>query len=269
MPQILVLTDRPDKDVPLADFAVSVAEALGELAVATVVTCRQGACLPLGILSGAPDGSLLPHMLPPTLLVETGTRNNLEAMFMESGRAAQLHGVAFETASSDSSLSNVIATLSRFAGLMIIGRETLIDAALPSQLLSASRVSPLVVCPNWPVKWGRLVIAVRDDNQRESLLSYGREWASRLGLPLATIELDPPPVRSVMSLVQRWFQKTRRTSHLKFVRDCLQESGLAEDDLLFVDRMPSLWRSDSQSQLLSIDDIATAAECAVAIVPGD
>lgn len=267
MLQIVVLTDRPAKDIVLARLAVTVAQSTGENGVITVVSCGHHNHVPLEFLGAAPDGSLLPHVLLPTLFSESGDAVSLKTVFMECERLAKTHEIAFQTASSENSLSSVFATLCRLEGLTIIGREAFCDAAFPSQLLRCDRVSLLVICQNLPAAWKRIVVAARDDDLRDDLLTCGRDWANRLSLPIATIELESPRRKSVFSTIRYWIQSLFRMKQDNTASDCLLAADVSVEDLLLVDHLPSIWRFHGQEYLLSIEDIVNGAECSVAIVP--
>lgn len=271
MARILVLTDRPRADERIVVRAVELAARLGAEEVAAVVTQSEDSVLPSGMLFGIPDGGLLPQEMSPSLMsVDRDGFAAAERFFDCCRQEAAFFGVDCETIRAKTSLPRTAAMLANAVGLVVVSRESLVcDAGelVPLRMLWSEVAAPLLVCPSDAAPWERIVVAARNDAQRDRLIAWGGHWSRQFDVPLGMIELNSPLLHSMWSAWTNWLPWSSRRRHREAVRDCLLGCGLGPNDLLLVDRESAEWPFREHACEASLDDLVASAPCSLGIVP--
>lgn len=271
MARILVLTDRPQEDERIVFRAVELADRLDADGVAAVVTRSEDVSFPSGMLFGVPDGGLLPQdMSPWSLSRDASDDAAAECLFDRCREAATSHGLNCETIRAKTSLRRTVATLANVVGLVVVSRESLIcdkGELVPLRTLWSEVAAPLLIVPTDAAPWERIVVAARNDIQRDKLIAWGGHWSRRFDVPLAMIELYSPPTHSAWSAVSRWLPWGSPRHHREAVREGLLACGLGPNDLLLVNRDPANWPFRANACEVSLDDLVAAAPCSIGVAP--
>ena len=268
MPQILVLTDRPQEDERIVFPVAEWADRLGADGVAAVVTRSVDAVLPMGLSFGIPDAVLLPQqMLPWPLLMDGNDVAAAERWFDLCRQAAALYGLNCETVFASTSLRRTVVTLASVAGLVVISRETMLNHGERVLLvtLRSEVAAPFLICPTDATSWKRIVVATWNIAHRDKLLAWGGHWSRQFDVPLATIELRSPPRRSAWSAVTHWLPWSFPRQHRETLREGLLAYGLGPSDLLLINRQPAVWQFPANACEASLDDLVTAAPCSLGV----
>ena len=271
MARILVLTDRPQQDEPIVSRAVELAGQLDADGVAAVVTQSEDVVYPSGMLFGVPDGGLLPQdMSPWSLTRDVNDDTAAECLFDRCREAAMSHGLNCETIRAKTSLRRTVATLANVVGLVVVSRESLIcdmGELVPLRTLWSEVAAPLLIIPSDAARWGRIVVAARNDVQRDKLIAWGGHWSRQLDMPLAMIELSSPPTHSAWSAVSRWLPWGSPRHHREAVREGMLACGLGPNDLLLVNRDSAEWPFPANACEVSLDDLVSTAPCSLGVAP--
>lgn len=271
MARILMLTDRPQTDDRIVSRTVELADRLEAEEVSFVVTRPEDGFIATGCSFGVPDAGLI-SPCSSSLCALSPDRDELAMAISFLSRCRQdaaFHGLTCETARSAASLRRTAAMLAGVVGLMVVSRESLLDGdptheSLRMLWLNVKR--PWLICPTDSESWKRVIVATRNDAQRNELIAWGRHWSERFDVPLALIALGTPPPRSLWSTVRCWLRWHSR-QHREAVRQSLFSCGLGPGDLLLVDREPSTWSRQTHVYEATLDDLIAVAPCSVGVAP--
>lgn len=271
MARILVLTDRPQEDERIVFRAVELADRLDADGVAAVVTRSEDEVFPSGMLFGIPDCGMLPQdMSPWSLSRDASDDAAAECLFDRCRQAATSHGLNCEMIRAKTSLRRTAATLANVVGLVMVSRETLVcedGESVPMRALWSEVAAPLLICPTDAAPWERIVVAARNDVQRDKLIAWGGHWSRRFDVPLAMIELRSPPPHSAWSVMSRWLPWGSPRHHREAVREGLLACGLGPSDLLLVNRDSTEWSFPANTCEASLDDLVASAPCSIGVAP--
>lgn len=270
MSQILVLTDRPHEDEQVTAFAVELAHQLEMDGLAAVVARHRHTILTTSLLLGALDGGLLPLTMPLAVTagsIDTGATRRL---FTACHQSAAFYGLKCETGRANLSLVGTAVALASFYKLLVLSRNTLRKndvESLPPPFFRSEFAAPLIICPETPASWRRVVVAARNDPNRASLVAWGHYWSERLDVPLTVIELNSTSSRPVWSILAGWLSRRFGSRRRQVIRERLRSSNLQAGDLLLVDRHPALWPVAGGPCEISLEDLITATDSAIAVAP--
>lgn len=273
MARLLVLTDRPHEDELVISRAGELAHRFDAAGIAAVVTRGADQLLAASSFFGVPDGGCLPHGFSPWLL-SIGWNDPVatERWFARGQQVAAFYGLSCENVRVNSSLPCTAATISNLFGLVMIGRETLIDdegELVPLQTLWSEVSRPWLIMPRQAPNWRRIVVAcVKSANSAESdeLIAWAMHWSRQLDLPLTMIEVNPPK-RSAWSALAHWLPWSARRRHREAVRRGLLSYGLSRSDLLLVGRQPAVWPFRERAIEVSVSDLVSVSPCALGVAP--
>ena len=272
MARILVLTDRPQSDDALVSRAANLAQCLEARDVSVVVTRSRVGLVPSGYSLGVPDAGAISQDSSSLwmFMLDQGDDRIASDFLARCRQQVRMGGLQCETARSSTSLQRTAAMLDNVVGLMVVSRETLLGDPKNAGKLGRAWCDvqrPWLICSSNSMPWNRVVVATRDDCPQGDLVTWGRHWSGRIGIPVAMIKLQNQPRQSFWSALVRSVRWKSRSQHRDEVLAGLRACGLGPSDLLIVDREAAIWPGVSPCCQVSLDDIVAAAPCSVAVAP--
>lgn len=272
MAQILVLTDRPQEDEHVTAFAAELAHQLEMDGLAAVVARYRHTILSTSLFLGTLDGGLLPQTMP--LAVTAGSVDTVATrrLFTACHRSAAFYGLKCETGRANQSLESTAMALAGFYKLLVLSGVTLrknFVEDVPLPIFKSDFTTPLIISPETPAPWRRVVVATQNDPSRASLITWGEYWSARLDVPLTVMELNSTPSRPAWSRFAGWLSRSSGLRHRQIIRDRLRACEIQGGDLLLVDRQPALWPLEDGPCEISVEDLIMATGWAIAVAPTD
>lgn len=266
MSDILVITDQPQRDLEVGQFAVQLAHRLNASGLAIAVSSRPS-ILRTGVTLGIPDGGILHNdLFPWSQLVRQGDQST-QVLFDRCREQADALGLTCETGSSQNSLQLMTRSVGRAYNLVIVGRRPSDPdgVSLPDAIHLTDISAPLLICPPVPSQFSRIVVAVNSSADSNLRSAWAQHWSRLLDIPLLEIQVPTQPESSWNSL-KRIFLKNSRRRFLT-VRNGLQTLGLGSDDLMIVDRNPGIWQLSGVAFELSLEDLMMTTSCTLGVIP--